>query len=72
MGPQEGHSVAMGPQERLSPRLLLLRFLASWAIMEESSEPEVALEITFFLELQLSPVVLNTGNSVALESHLGT
>lgn len=63
----------MGPQEGLSPWLLLLLcFLASWAIMEESSEPEVALEITFFLELQLSPAALNTGNSVAPESHLGT
>lgn len=52
--------------------LLLMGFLASWAIMEEKSEPEVALEITSFLKLQLSPALLNTGNSVALESHLGT
>ena len=52
--------------------LLLLCFLASWAIMEERSEPEVALEITSFLKLQLSPAVPNTGNCVALESHLGT
>lgn len=52
--------------------LLLMDFLASLAIIEERSEPVVALEITSFLKLQLSPAVLNTGKSVALESHLGT
>lgn len=66
----------MEPQEGLPLRVLLLLllltmgFLASWATVEQRSEPEVALEITSFLKLQLSPEVLNTGNSVAPESHL--
>lgn len=37
--------------------LTIMGFLASLAIVEERSEPEVALEITSFLKLQLSPAV---------------
>lgn len=63
----------MEPQEGLLPRVLLpMAFLVSCAIVEQRPEPEVALEITSFLRLQMSPAVLNTENNVALESYLGT
>ena len=47
-------------------------FLASCATVEQRPEPEVALEITSFLRLQMSPAVINTENNVAPESYLGT
>lgn len=67
-----GGATGWTPSQGLALAAAAMGFLASWAIMDQRSEPEVAWEITSFLKLQLSPAMLNTGNSVALESHLGT